>query len=91
MINPFEEIKSDIAELTTKVDLILLKLGEVDLHEEFNLKGQKAAAGVLNQCVSTLQKKIKEGKLQENYHYQKNDAGKYSFSKTALKSDKGLI
>jgi len=91
MINPFEEIKSDILELTAKVDLILLKLGEVDLHEEFNLKGYKAAAKVLGTCISTLQNRIKEGKLRENYHYQKNDTGKYSFSEVALKSDKGLI
>jgi len=91
MNNPFEEINSNILELTKKVDLILQKLGEVDLHEEFNIKGQEAAAEILKISIETLQNRIKEGKLKKNNHYQKNDTGKYSFSEAALKSDKGLI
>jgi len=91
LFKKLESLEKSNEKIESKVDLILERLGEVDLHEEFNLKGQKAAVGVLNKCVSTLRKKIKEGKLQENYHYQKNDVGEYSFSEAALKSDKGLI
>ena len=96
--NPFTELFNKLnsfekshKRIESKMDLILKKLGKVDLHNEFNIKGQKAAAKILGDSMKTLQNKIKEGKLKKNYHYQKNDTKRYFFSETALTSDKGLI
>lgn len=95
MNNPFEEINSNVLKLTKKVDLILQQLGKVELHDEFNIKGHKAAAEILGDCVSTLQNKIKEGKLIKNKHYRYTKSAKgrkrYFFNEVALLSNKGLI
>ena len=71
---------------------MLQKLGKVNVHNTFNIKGQKNAAKILETSIKTLQIRIKEGVvLKNNKHYQVNDTGRYSFNEAALLSVKGLI
>ena len=90
--NPFEELFEELQSIKKDTALILKQLGKVDLSGEFNIKGQKKAAKILNTSISNLQAKIKEGKiLKENTHYRVSDTNKYSFNEGALLSVKGLI
>lgn len=71
---------------------VLCKCNKVDLSEKFDIKGQAKAAKELNISVSKLQYCIKEGSvLKKDKHYRMSASGKYSFSKSALQSIKGLI
>ncbi len=90
--NPFEELFRQNQSIDKKLTLILKKLNTVDLADNFDVKGIKNAAKILNISVSTLQTRIKEGLImKENVHFQKNKDGRYSFNKSALLSVKGFI
>jgi len=100
--NPYTVLFSKLASLEksnkkieSKIDLILERLGEVDLHDKFNIKTQVKAADILDISVETLQNKIKEGKLKKEIHYRMTISAKkrnrYFFNEVALKSDKGLV
>lgn len=93
MHNPFEELNRKIDNIEKKVDLLLRRTGKIDLFDEFNVEGLTAAAEILNfKSTSTLNKKIKKGDtLKKNIHYRKSSSGKYSFSKSALLSVKGIV
>ncbi len=86
-------IINEIRDLRKVVETAMLcKCSKVDLSEEFDLKGQKEGANELKFSVGKLQYCIKKGdKLKKNKHYRMSDSGKYSFSKRALQSIKGLI
>ena len=89
-------IIDEIKDLRKAVDIILRKFNEVDLTDEFNIKGQKKAAKLLNISVETLQDRLKEGKrLKENMHYRvtisKSGRKRYFFNQSALLLVKGLI
>lgn len=91
--NPFEELHREIVNLHKKVDLLLRRTGKVDLYDEFNVEGLKAAAKILGyKSPKTLKKKIEKGDvLKENIHYRTSDGNRYFFSQGALLSVKGMI
>lgn len=92
-LNPYAEIFRKIDSLEKKVDLILRKVGKIDLYDEFSVEGLDAAARIVGyKSPKTLKKKIEKGDvLQENIHYRITDGNRYFFSKGALLSVKGLI
>jgi len=100
--NPFtilfkklDSLEKSNKKIESKIDLVLERLGKVDLHDKFSVKTQIKAADILDISVETLQNKIKEGKLKKEIHYRKTISDKnrnrYFFNEVALKSDKGLI
>ncbi len=92
MHNPFEELNREIVSLNKKVDLLLRRTGKVDLYDEFNIKGLKKAAHILDISKEALHIKIKKGNtLKKSIHYRISSGGRYSFSESALLSVKGLI
>lgn len=86
-------IINEIRDLRKVVETAMLcKCNKVNLSEKFDIKGQAKAAKELNISVSKLRYCIKEGNiLKKNEHYRMSASGKYSFSKSALLSIKGLI
>lgn len=95
LFKKLESLEKSNKRIESKVDLILERLGEVDLHDKFNIKTQVKAAGILDISVETLQNKIKEGKLKKEIHYRMTISAqkrnRYFFNEVALKSDKGLM
>jgi len=90
--NPFEDINCKLDNIEKKVDLLLRKVGKVDLYDEFNVEGLHKAAKILGRSEKTLTNKIEKGDvLKENIHYRISDGGRYFFSKGALLEIKGLI
>lgn len=69
LFSKLESLEKSNKRLESKVDLILKRLGKVDLHDKFNVKTQIKAADILDISVETLQNKIKEGKLKKEIHY----------------------
>ncbi|QHG90402.1 hypothetical protein CVO_00485 [Sulfurimonas sp. CVO] len=90
-------IIEEIRDLRKVVETAMLcKCNKVDLTDEFNIKGQKKAAKLLDISVETLQDRLKEGKrLKENMHYRvkirESGRKRYFFNQSALLSVKGLI
>ena len=91
--NPYLQLFRKIDTLEKKVDLLLRRTGKVDLYDEFNVEGLKAAAKILGyKSPKTLKKKIEKGDvLKENIHYRTSDGNRYFFSQGALLSVKGMI
>ena len=80
----------EIRDLKKDIKLLLSLHGKANLHNEFNIDGQKKAAVIYKKCVKTLRKRIKEGVLKEDIHYVIDTDGYYSFSESALISARGL-
>ena len=95
LFKKLESLEKSNKNIESKIDLILERLGKVDLHDKFNIKTQVKAADILDISVETLQNKIKEGKLKKEIHYRMTISAKkrnrYFFNEVALKSDKGLM
>lgn len=93
LYNPFSELFRKMETLEKKVDLILRRMGKVDLFDEFCIEGLSPAAKILGyKSTKTLKNKIEKGEiLKENIHYRISDGGRYFFSQGALLSVKGLI
>ena len=93
MIELVLEILASNKRLEKKIDLLLSEKNKINLSDDFNIQGIKAAAKKLKKSESFLSKKIRmEGsKLKKEQHYRISDTGFYTFSKSALKSIEGLI
>lgn len=93
MIELMIEFQESIKRLEKKMDLLLSEKNKINLSDDFNINGIKAAAKKLKKSESFLSKKIRmEGsKLKKEQHYRISDTGFYTFSESALESIKGLI
>lgn len=100
--NPFtilfkklDSLEKSNKKLEKKVDLLLQIVGEVDLNDEFSIKGLKEACKILGyKSTKTLRNKMddKGGKLVKNKDYRKVENTKdFFFSKSALLANKGKI
>lgn len=90
--NPFEVLHNELIDINKKVDLLLRKMGKIDLFDEFNIEGIAKAAKILGRSEKTILNYIEKGDIMiEDIHYRKSAGGRYTFSQGALLKIKGLI